>query len=264
MKPVLSSCLFVLGLSVSVGALVMPAQAMAQSSSGTPDAQVLAQGKSLVASNGCAGCHGTTLAGGQVVAGWTAPGLNDDKRTGLGNWSAAEIAEYLRTGRNSYAMASGPMAGIITNITAKMSKADANAIAAYLKSLPGGETNIRPIVATGNPAMIEGGAVYADECSACHRQDGAGEAGLFPTLRGSAVVQAGNPATLLHVVLEGAQSVATRVAPTASAMPAFGKMLNDQQIADVLTYIRNSWGNAAAPVDKDAVATARKAMSQGS
>lgn len=262
MRQAISSCLFVL-MCFAFEAVLVPPTSAASSQSGTASAQTLAQGKKLVMSNGCAGCHnapgGATLVGGRVIGGWTAPGLTNDKRTGLGNWSAEEIADYLKTGRNSYAAAAGPMAGIVTNVTAKMSEAEVDAIAAYLKSLPGKAANIRPVAAS-NPAMIRGGAVYADECAACHTLRGVGQARLFPALKGSPEVQADNPTTLLRVVLQGAQSVGTEAAPTASAMPAFGKLLNDQQIADVLTYIRNDWGNAAAPVAKDAVAAARKTL----
>lgn len=68
-----------------------------------------------------------------------------------------------------------------------------------------------------------------------------------------AVVQSTDPTTLLHIVLHGTRNVATDAAPTSPAMPAMGWKLSDDQIAAVLTYIRNSWGNAAAAVaGKDA------------
>jgi mono/diheme cytochrome c family protein len=51
------------------------------------------------------------------------------------------------------------------------------------------------------------------------------------------------------VLLHGTQNVATATAPTGPSMPAFGWKLTDPQAAAVLTYIRNSWGNAAPAVD---------------
>jgi mono/diheme cytochrome c family protein len=65
---------------------------------------------------------------------------------------------------------------------------------------------------------------------------------------------------LLHVVLRGARSVATDGAPTAPAMPQFGWLLKDDEVAAVLTYIRNSWGNAAPPVTAGEVGRARHAF----
>jgi mono/diheme cytochrome c family protein len=106
--------------------------------------------------------------------------------------------------------------------------------------------------------MKAGAQIYADECSGCHTSDGKGVPGLFPALSGAAVVQQTDPTTLLHVVLRGALSVGTDRAPTAAAMPAFGWILKDDQVAAVVTYIRNAWGNAAPPVSAGDVGKTRE------
>ena len=108
--------------------------------------------------------------------------------------------------------------------------------------------------------MQAGAQIYADECSACHGPDGKGQARLFPALNGSAAVQQIDPATVLHVVLRGARSVGTAAAPTAPAMPEFGWILDDDQVAAVATYIRNSWGNSAPPVSADEAAKMRRML----
>ena len=66
-----------------------------------------------------------------------------------------------------------------------------------------------------------------------------------------------NPASTLRIILDGAQTVTTPRAPNTGSMPAYPK-LSDQEIADVATYIRNSWGNAAPAVTADQVAKARQ------
>ena len=71
-----------------------------------------------------------------------------------------------------------------------------------------------------------------------------------------------DPASAIRVVLTGTRSVATAAAPTAAAMPAFGWLLDDKQTAAVLTYIRNAWGNAAAPVTADEVSKRRGALAK--
>jgi mono/diheme cytochrome c family protein len=210
----------------------------------------------------CAACHTdkNALGGdrtgqelqGYVVDGWNAPSLADDA-AGIGTWTVADIATYLKTGHNAYADATGPMADAITHSTSHLSDADLTAIATYLKTVPGSGTPRPAPLQASDPAMAEGAQVYADECSACHTSGGIGAPGIFPALKASPIVQAAIPDTLIHVVLDGAQSVATTGAPTASAMPAFAAQLDDGQVAAVLTYIRNSWGNAAPAVSADAV-----------
>jgi mono/diheme cytochrome c family protein len=108
-------------------------------------------------------------------------------------------------------------------------------------------------VAASDPAMRAGQQIYADTCSACHQASGKGVRGLFPALAGSPAVQQNSPRNLIRVLLSGADGSATTAAPTAPAMPTFGWKLNDHQIAGVLTFIRNSWGNAARAVDPDDV-----------
>ncbi len=190
---------------------------------------------------------------GYIVDGANAPALVNSRADGLGAWSTDDIATYLKTGHNQYADASGPMASVITNSTSQLTAADDHDIALYIKSLPSTAAPPPAPLAATTPAMIAGAHIYADECAACHQSTGAGEPGLIPALAASPVVNATQPVTLMHIVLHGAHSVATDAAPTAGAMPGFQNLMTNDQIADVLTYIRNSWGNAAPAVSGDDV-----------
>jgi mono/diheme cytochrome c family protein len=76
-------------------------------------------------------------------------------------------------------------------------------------------------------------------------------------------VQAQNPVNLIRIVLQGARATATDAAPTAPAMPAFDWKLSDDEVGAVLTYIRNSWGNAAAAVSRNDVKTQRQSLADG-
>jgi mono/diheme cytochrome c family protein len=89
---------------------------------------------------------------------------------------------------------------------------------------------------------------------------GTGEVHLFPRLAGSALVQSDDSTTLVRVVLQGTRAASTSGAPTAPAMPAFDWRLNDAQVAAVLTYIRNSWGNAASSVGVETIVRQRKSQ----
>ena len=100
-------------------------------------------------------------------------------------------------------------------------------------------------------------AIYEDRCAACHTYSGAGVATLFPRLASAPLVQSIDPTSLIRVVLMGSRAAATSAAPTAPAMPAFGWNLNDTEIADVLTYVRNTWGNAAPTVQPEDVSKLR-------
>jgi mono/diheme cytochrome c family protein len=205
---------------------------------------------------------------GYALQGWFAADLTNDPRRGLGSWSVGDIATYLKTGHNKFASATGPMSETIKNSTSKMSDVDLHAMAVYLKDRPGDPANAaqnreglaRPVPPAS--AMKIGQQIYADECAGCHKADGKGTPGLFPALAGTSLVQQGDPASLLHVVLRGTNGLATAQAPTAAAMPAFAWILNDGQVAAVLTYIRNSWGNSAPAVTSSDASKARSALAE--
>jgi mono/diheme cytochrome c family protein len=220
----------------------------------------------------CGTCHtpktllggdkASTPLAGTTLQGWFAPNITTDNHKGVGSWSKEDLVQYLKTGANSFTLASGPMSEAITHSTSQMSDADIAAIATYLKDSGAGGGSKPTPVAAGDNAMRAGAAIYKDGCAACHKDNGSGEARLFPKLAGSALVQSDDPTTLAHVVLSGSRAVSTVGAPTAPAMPAFDWRLTDAQVAAVLTYIRNSWGNAAAAVPATAVADQRASLAK--
>jgi mono/diheme cytochrome c family protein len=194
---------------------------------------------------------------GSVLQGWFAPSLTADRHKGIGALSEADIVSYLKTGVNTKSIASGPMIEVIQKSTSNMPDEDLRAIAAYLKDRSTPTPAAISPVATTDARMKAGQAIFKDNCAACHTDQGRGSPGLFPTFAGNPVIQSDDPTTLIRVVLKGTQGASTPSAPTSPAMPSFGWRLSDAQVAAVLTYIRNGWGNAAAPVANGDVAAVR-------
>jgi mono/diheme cytochrome c family protein len=200
---------------------------------------------------------------GSPLQGWSAPNITNDQRTGLGGWSVDEVAAYLKTGHNRITAATGPMAEAVDLSTSKMTDEDVKAISVYLKSLPGQDDQHTPLAAN-SADMRAGGAIYRDQCSACHGLDGKGVDRLFPSVANSSMARADDPSSVIRIVLRGARSVATDKEPTAPGMPSYGWQLDDSQVANVLSYIRNSWGNAAPAVSADDVARLRASLAKRS
>jgi mono/diheme cytochrome c family protein len=194
---------------------------------------------------------------GNKIDSWTAPNITGDTRTGVGNWSVDEIVQYLRTGQTRTSIANGPMKEVVENSTSKMADADLKAMAVYLKERGASGTPAPAPLSASDPQMRIGEAVFIDTCSACHMRTGAGVDHIFPRLAGNAVVKQDDPTTLVRVILTGSRGAGTDAAPTSPAMPSLGYRLTDGQLAAVVTYIRNSWGNAASAVSADTVKSLR-------
>ncbi|WP_158671078.1 c-type cytochrome [Bradyrhizobium guangdongense] len=217
----------------------------------------------------CGACHtpknafGADRAGqefkGAVVDNWTAPDLTGNVRTGLGAWSEADIAEYLKTGRNAHAGAGGAMADVVTYSTSLLTDADRAAIAVYLKNLPGSSSKSTTVLVDA-ASLSRGREIYSDACASCHLESGKGQPGLFPPLGRNAMVQQLDATGLEQLILAGTSIAATPSRPSPLSMPAFSWKLSDQEIADVATFVRNSWGNRASAIDPGDVAALRKQL----
>jgi mono/diheme cytochrome c family protein len=222
----------------------------------------------------CGACHtpkiflgadesSQALQGGQVQ-GWFAPNITGDKTGGVGAMSIAEIVALLKTGHNAATSVAGPMAEEVSDASSHFSDEDLKAIATYLQTVPAGNPNHPAAIAQSDPRMKAGEAIYRDSCSACHGVDGKGVPHLFPSLARAPQVEAPDPTSAVRVVLRGVRSVATDKEPTAPAMPAYSWQLDNSQVAAVLTYIRNSWGNAAPAVSQNDVGAQRDKLSSRS
>jgi alcohol dehydrogenase (quinone), cytochrome c subunit len=198
---------------------------------------------------------------------WMASSLNQANNVGLGRWEVSDIAEFLKTGHNKFGTAFGTMVEVINNSTRHMSDADINGMAEYLKSLPAsGDSGTPYSPSTAEAEQLAkldfsktGSRVYYEYCSNCHVTDGSGYYPYQPALAGNPVVMDADPSSLINLTLNGSLRVFTGQGPDVNDMPYFRQLLSDQQIADALTFIRNSWGNTAGPVTETQVSAIREA-----
>ncbi len=186
---------------------------------------------------------------------WSAVNLTQAK-TGLGAWSADDIAKYLNKGFViNHAGTWGPMTEVIVNSMRHLSVEDTKAMAVYIKSLAPKE------LPAGAPISEDqtkaGQAVYKDRCAKCHQDSGRG--GMFnsPPLVGSAIVQHADPASLINIIIYGANAPKEISTGQWETMKPLGEVMTDAEIAAAANYIRSSWGNAGSAVQAADVAKQR-------
>src|SRR5665213_112556 len=203
---------------------------------------------------------------------WSAPNLRGDANAGLGRWANADLVAFLKTGHNRDGTAFGSMIDVINNSSPYLSDADLDAIATYLNSLPASAPG-QPVYAydhattkmlrAAHPAD-PGAAIYFGQCVSCHVDTGKGFAPYLPPLAGNPTVLDPDPASLINIVLNGSHPIVVKGTPDAHRMPQFRINLTDKDIADVVTFIRQGWGNRAGAVTPDQVAEMRKATDPSS
>lgn len=211
----------------------------------------------------CSACHGPRnalgassnlmdLSGGLIpMQNWYAPSLTSPAEAGVAHWPLAEIERLLSTGVSASATVLGPMAEVVLHSTQYLTPADLRATAMFLQSLPQATPQGGSPAAPPRPDLAERGAkLYERDCAGCHGDRGEGVPGAYPALAGNRAVTLPVTANLVQVVLHGGFAPATAGNPRPFGMPPFATLLGDADVAAVLTHIRTSWGNRAAPVSE--------------
>jgi mono/diheme cytochrome c family protein len=200
----------------------------------------------------CSACHagrnalGATrdavgLAGGLIpLQNWYAPAL--------AGWPPQPVAALLQRGVSDSEALLGPMAEVVLHSTQHLTPTDLSAMALYLQSLPHADAP-RARADAPTPTQLErGGDIYETRCALCHGDDGQGRSRAYVPLAGNRAVKRDPPANLVQVVLGGAFPASTAGNPRPFGMPPFATELGDEDVAAVLSYIRNAWGNQAGAV----------------
>jgi len=198
-----------------------------------------------------------TLGGGMIpMLNWYAASLTGEAGGGLGDWDTQQLVDLLRTGVSARGATSGPMAEVVAGSLQHLSQEDVHAMALYLKSLPQGQTEPSPAPPQGaetERVLKLGAALYEKHCVDCHKSSGAGEPPHFPALAGNRAVLHVEPVNAIRAVLHGGYPPSTAGHPRPFGMPPFSALLDDHEVAALVSYIRNSWGNQASLVGSDQV-----------
>lgn len=159
------------------------------------------------------------------------------------------LVALLRDGLSDDGVIVGPMAEVVRNSLQYLSPADLQAISAYVTSLPSSSAAAAPARPASAAALERGRRIYDDHCRDCHQADGGGMPPAYPRLAGNPALSRGPAVNALRMILNGGFSPGTAGNPRPFGMPPFAALLDDQQIADVATYVRQAWGNQAPGVE---------------
>jgi mono/diheme cytochrome c family protein len=210
----------------------------------------------------CSACHsqrntlgasGDSLSGGLIpVLGWYAPSLTADSEAGLGEWLPAHIQQLLKTGVSPRATVFGPMAEVVQQSLQHLSDQDIGAMAVYLRTLKGnGERSDyeRDKSQQAQDFRDAGAKIYEKHCAECHGAQGNGLPPGYPPLAGNRALTMTEAVNPIRIVLNGGFAPGTAGNPRPYGMPPFGHVLNDTEVAQVVSYLRSAWGNNAPPVN---------------
>ncbi|MDP3654238.1 MAG: cytochrome c [Rhodoferax sp.] len=221
------------------------------------------RGRYLVQGLGhCAACHsprnalgGTSatalFSGGAMPAQkWYAPSLLSRQEASVAEWADSEVVDLLQAGVSRSGNVSGPMAEVVFGSTQYLSEDDLGAMASYLKDLPPVRARAEAVLPANTQVVQRGAKMYEHHCANCHGDQGQGVTGIYPALAGNRAVTLPTSANLVRVLVGGGFAPVTARNPRPYGMPPFGQALGNRELADVLTFIRQAWGNQASEVSE--------------
>ena len=184
------------------------------------------------------------------VTNWYAPSLISNKEAGVGEWELQQIVDLLQTGVSERGAVSGPMTEVVQGSLQYLSDSDARAMAVYLKSLPKDKSPTEAKESHAPSEKVEhiltrGKRIYEAHCAECHQSTGKGVSTVYPPLAGNSSVTTKSPINAIRMALHGGYPPSTVRNPRPYGMPPFGQSLNNEDVAAVVSYIRNTWGNRA-------------------
>jgi mono/diheme cytochrome c family protein len=199
---------------------------------------------------------------GGIAEGWNAYNISTDQMSGVGDWSVAELTQYLSTG---YAQgrggASGPMAEAVDLSLSSLTKSDIAAIVTYLRTVPAVPSDL-PKLAGPAPATPQlassddpvGERMFEGNCVSCHAWSGAGAVIAEAQLTGGRAVNDPSAANVVQMILSGTGSPDT----PHPYMPSFGHAYSDAEIAAVANYVTARFGSTPSHVTPGDVAKLRQ------
>lgn len=210
----------------------------------------------------CSACHtprnalgaergGPAFLAGAVIAGWEAPALTSLSRAPV-PWTQAEFYRYLRSGHTEqHGIAAGPMADVVKEMR-HLPDADVQAMARYLASFTDPLTEAQSaaqasqvvLAAQQNaPALLsQGQRLFSGACASCHHDgDGPQLLGVNGPLALNSNLYSTRPDNLIRIILDGIRQPASA---DIGFMPAFRNSLNDDQVAELASYMRSRYAAA--------------------
>ncbi|WP_447872546.1 c-type cytochrome [Serratia fonticola] len=169
-------------------------------------------------------------------------------------WTPEDLSRFLSTGLSPQGSAFSEMHMVVDLSTRHLTPEDHRALVTYLM----GDKPPQPVAAKIGQGSDAGRITYLDQCSACHERDGAGIPHVAVAMRDNATLRQPDGKNLIVSVLDGLPAQQFPGNESMQSMPGFADRLDDAQIAELVNYLRVTWGGLPADITAEQVKALRK------
>ncbi|CAI0895497.1 c-type cytochrome [Serratia fonticola] len=170
-------------------------------------------------------------------------------------WTPEDLSRFLSTGLAPQGSAFSEMHMVVDLSTRHLTPEDHRALVTYLM----GDKPPQPVAVKIGQGSDAGRITYLDQCSACHERDGAGIPHVAVAMRDNATLRQPDGKNLIVSVLDGLPAQQFPGNESMQSMPGFADRLDDAQIAELVNYLRVTWGGLPADITTEQVKALRKA-----
>lgn len=170
-------------------------------------------------------------------------------------WTPEDLSRFLSTGLAPQGSAFSEMHMVVDLSTRHLTPEDHRALVTYLM----GDKPPQPVAVKIGQGSDAGRITYLDQCSACHERDGAGIPHVAVAMRDNATLRQPDGKNLIVSVLDGLPAQQFPGNESMQSMPGFADRLDDAQIAELVNYLRVTWGGLPADITAEQVKALRKA-----
>jgi mono/diheme cytochrome c family protein len=178
---------------------------------------------------------------GADVSGWHAYNLTTDRASGLGEWTEAQLRQFLAIGHaEDHGPAAGPMAEVVENSTRYLTPADVQAMVIYLRGLPARRTGYKvqaPAPLTSRDTR--GRLLFVQACTGCHLLDGEGRQSPWAALRGAHSARESSGTNVVQVLIQGSR---IETSQGSMFMHSFRAGYSDDELAAIGNFVIGQFG----------------------
>lgn len=202
---------------------------------------------------------------GAVVNNLNAPNITS-KNLAQEHWTFNNLAQFLKTGQSPKGTAFNDMFIVEKHSLTQLDDHDITAITSYLlnQTQPPQSAVVQPkltsLVTSQFDTKLPGYRIYMDKCSGCHGQNGQGTPNVAPALENNATIENSNIFNTVAVLNNGIERQSYSQNQTYYAMPGYKNSLNNQQMADLITYLHKRFSSQVTTTTAKQVAAVKKQL----
>ena len=195
---------------------------------------------------------------GEVLGSFEAPNITPEELNRQ-NWTHDDLTNLFVNGYSRKGTVFGGMYPVVYHSYSKLTEEDLRSVSTYLLDNDD-DIKAKALTNKGHDKALPGYKTYMAYCAGCHGQEGSGVPNVTPAMAGNATIDRKSPYNVASILLNGIEGQHYKVTSSFYAMPSYATELNDEEMKDLINYLRVTWSEQAGDMTTSDMSTIRENM----